>query len=55
MSTWKDLLEISNDIVWQLNTSHKFDYIGDSILDALGYEVEELIGKKFFDIIAVSL
>lgn len=45
---YKDLVERTNDWIWELDENSLFSYISPRIKDLLGYEPEELYGKSPF-------
>ena len=47
---YKDLIENSSDLVWEVDTQGKYTYLNSAVKDILGYEKEELLGKSPFDI-----
>jgi PAS domain S-box-containing protein len=46
----KDILLISNDWIWEIDTSYKYTFTSGQIKEILGYAPEEIIGKSVFDI-----
>lgn len=43
---FRDLTASTSDIIWELDAELRYTYIDPKIKDVLGYEPEELIGKK---------
>ncbi|MBN2682279.1 MAG: PAS domain S-box protein [Bacteroidales bacterium] len=46
----RSLLEISSDIIWEIDSNAIFINISEKIIDLLGYEPNDLIGKSIFSI-----
>ena len=46
---FQQLVESTNDWVWEVNSSGKYQYISKQIENILGYSASELIGKTPFD------
>jgi PAS domain S-box-containing protein len=44
-----DYLEASTDFVWEVDTRGVYTYASSGVKDLLGYEPEEMIGKRPFD------
>jgi two-component system, cell cycle sensor histidine kinase and response regulator CckA len=47
---YRDLVEFSNDWVWQVDENGVYTYVGPQCRELLGYEPEETIGKTPFDL-----
>ncbi|MBZ5671215.1 MAG: PAS domain S-box protein [Acidobacteriia bacterium] len=47
---YRDLVESSNDWVWQVDENAIYTYAGPQCRELLGYEPEEIIGKTPFDL-----
>jgi len=45
-----NLIETTNDWVWEVDTNGVYTYISPKIRDVLGYEPEEILGKSPFDL-----
>lgn len=45
----RNLIERTNDIVWEINQDGAYTYISPQVQDILGYSPEEVIGKTPFD------
>lgn len=48
---YRRLTETISDIIWQTDENYLITDISNRVLDILGYEPEELIGRPFFDLI----
>ncbi len=48
---FRGLIESSCDLIWELNGKGEFTYISPQAFEILGYEEDELYGKKFHDIL----
>jgi len=46
---YRQLVETVSDVIWSVNDSQEIQYISPQCLEVLGYEAEELLGKKFSD------
>lgn len=51
-SDLKDMLLLSNDWIWEIEPDGTIKYSSGNIKEILGYEPEEIIGKKLFDLFA---
>ncbi len=50
---YKTLVEATSDIIWEVDGEGRFTFVSPKIKDVLGYEVEEVVGKKrMLDLIA---
>ena len=47
---YRELVESSSDLHWEVNRDGVYTYISPKIKDILGYEPEEIIGKTPFDL-----
>jgi len=43
---YKTLVEATSDVIWEVDTEGRFSFISPKIRDILGYEVDEVVGKK---------
>jgi PAS domain S-box-containing protein len=43
---YKNLVEVASDLIWEVDTQGKYTFISPKIKDILGYEVDEVVGKK---------
>ena len=43
---YKTLVEATSDIIWEVDTEGRFTFVSPKIKDILGYEVDEVVGKK---------
>jgi len=43
---YKTLVEATSDVIWEVDTEGRFSFISPKIMDILGYEVDEVVGKK---------
>ncbi len=48
---FRHLVEISSDVIWEVNPDGVYTYMSPSVRDVLGYEPEELIGKTVLDVL----
>ncbi len=48
---YRSLVENINDMVWEIDEDYRVTYVSARATDFLGYEVEEIIGKRPFDFI----
>lgn len=46
---FRQLVESTNDLVWEMDTKGIFTYVSKQVEVILGYRVDEFLGKKFFD------
>jgi PAS domain S-box-containing protein len=46
---FRNLVESTNDLIWETNEHGIYTYMSPQIKDTLGYEVEEVLGKTPFD------
>jgi PAS domain S-box-containing protein len=46
----RSLLELSSDIIWEIDSEAKFVNISEKVYNLLGYRLEELIGKSIFSV-----
>jgi PAS domain S-box-containing protein len=44
-----DLVATINDWIWEMNVEGVYTYASPRVRDLLGYEPEEMVGKRFFD------
>jgi len=47
---FRELVETTSDIIWEVDTNWKYTYINPPAATVLGYSVAELIGKTPFDL-----
>ncbi|MBA7584157.1 Sporulation kinase E [subsurface metagenome] len=43
---YKNLVEAASDLIWEVDTQGRYTFVSPNIKDLLGYEVEEVVGKK---------
>jgi len=43
---YKTLVETTSDIIWEVDTQGTYTFVSPKIKDVLGYEVDEVVGKK---------
>jgi two-component system NtrC family sensor kinase len=43
---YKNLVEATSDLIWEADTQGIYTFVSPNIKDLLGYEVEEVVGKK---------
>lgn len=48
-SLYHDLVETSQNLIWQCDDQGRFKYVNPAWKDALGYSSDEMIGKSFFE------
>ncbi|MGZ8441506.1 MAG: PAS domain S-box protein, partial [Candidatus Deferrimicrobiaceae bacterium] len=48
-SLYHDLVETSQDLIWQCDGEGRYIYLNPAWEDVFGYKVEEMLGKKFTD------
>ncbi|MCL6432110.1 MAG: PAS domain S-box protein, partial [Anaerolineae bacterium] len=48
---FRHLVEISSDLIWEVNPDGVYTYVSPSVRDVLGYEPEELLGKTVLDVL----
>ena len=46
---YHDLVETSQDLIWQCDAQGRYIYLNPSWEDVFGYRVEEMLGRKFYD------
>jgi PAS domain S-box-containing protein len=51
---FRNLVETTNDWIWELDSKLAYTYVGPKILDILGYSPEEVLGKSLFDLMAAD-
>ena len=47
---FRNLVEHTNDILWEMNQEGAYTYISPNVQDILGYSAEQLIGKTPFEL-----
>jgi PAS domain S-box-containing protein len=47
---YRTLVETTNDFVWEMDQNAVFTYASPKILDILGYEPDEILGKRCFEL-----
>jgi len=47
---FKNLVETTNDVVWEVDLDGVYTYVSPQVRNILGYEPEELVGKTPFDV-----
>ncbi len=45
----REIVDLTNDWIWEINPEWKYSYVSQKIFDILGYLPEEMIGKSPFD------
>jgi len=53
-SKYRDLVETVNDIIWEVNTEGFYTYVSPRVRSILGFEPEELIGSRFFELMSIG-
>jgi PAS domain S-box-containing protein len=43
---YKNLVEVASDLIWEVDTQGGYTFVSPNIKDLLGYEVDEVVGKK---------
>jgi PAS domain S-box-containing protein len=43
---YKNLVEVTSDLIWEADSEGMYTFVSPNIKDLLGYEVEEVVGKK---------
>jgi PAS domain S-box-containing protein len=46
---YHDLVETSQDLIWQCNAEGEYTYLNPAWEQVFGYKIEEMLGKKFTD------
>ena len=49
-SRFRNLVETTSDLVWEINEEYIYTYLSPKISDILGYEIGELLGKSAIDV-----
>jgi PAS domain S-box-containing protein len=49
---FRALVETTSDWVWEIDADAQYTYVGPKVVDLLGYDPDELIGKTPFDLMA---
>ena len=49
VSIYHDLVETSQDLIWQCNAEGRYTYLNPAWEEVFGYKVEAMLGKKFSD------
>ncbi|MCL5959479.1 MAG: PAS domain S-box protein, partial [Chloroflexi bacterium] len=44
---YRDLVEMSHDLIWHCDLEGRFTYLNPAFKRALGYEAEEMLGRRF--------
>jgi PAS domain S-box-containing protein len=47
LSLYHDLVETSQDLIWQCDHEGKYTYLNPAWTEVLGYEIEEMLGRPF--------
>ncbi|MCD1296158.1 hypothetical protein CUJ83_14235 [Methanocella sp. CWC-04] len=47
---FRNIVESSNDIIWEMDENAGYTYMSPNVKDILGYEPEDIVGKKPYDI-----
>jgi PAS domain S-box-containing protein len=47
---YRTLVETTSDFVWEMDRNALFTYASPQIVDILGYEPQELLGRRYFDL-----
>ncbi|MBJ6751325.1 PAS domain-containing protein [Geomonas anaerohicana] len=47
---FKALVEVTSDLVWEVDGNGVYTYVSPKVFDLLGYTVEEVVGKTPFDL-----
>lgn len=48
---FRSLVDVSSDWIWEIDRNGAFTYASSKVADLLGYEPEEVIGKRIFDLL----
>ncbi len=48
-SLYHDLVETSQDLIWQCDAEGRYTYLNHAWKEVLGYNIEEMLGRKFSD------
>jgi len=51
---FRSLVETTSDWIWEVDANSVFTYVSPKIRDILGYEPEEIIGKRPFDLMPLD-
>ncbi len=51
---YRDLVETLNDWIWEVDATGAYAYLSPKVRETLGYDPEELLGKRFWDIMPVD-
>ena len=46
---FRGIVETSNDCIWEIDASDTYTYASPAITTLLGYQPEEVVGKRYFD------
>ncbi len=49
-SKFKSLVEMIPDLIWEIDIDGKYTYVSPKVMDILGYDVKDILGKTIFDI-----
>jgi hypothetical protein len=49
---YRAIVQSTSDWIWEIDEAGKYNYCSDSVLNILGYSVEEIIGKSPFDLMS---
>ncbi|MGI5862851.1 MAG: PAS domain S-box protein [Myxococcales bacterium] len=47
---FRELMEASSDLIWEIDPEARYTYVSPRALDLLGYTPSELIGRSFFEL-----
>jgi PAS domain S-box-containing protein len=50
---FRNLVETSSDLVWEIDENYIYKYVSPKIVDILGYQPQEILGKKSFDPLSI--
>lgn len=45
----REIVDLTNDWIWEIDPSWRYSYVSPKIVDILGYSVEEMVGRSPFD------
>jgi PAS domain S-box-containing protein len=51
---YSNLVESIHDLIWETGPDHRFTFVSSRVIDILGYDPEEIVGRSWEDILQVE-
>ncbi len=51
---FRNMVETTSDWIWELDMDYRFAYVSPQVIEMMGYRPEELVGKRFFDLMSAE-